>query len=270
MLPTSTDSTGSDHLIDAKLSINKAYWEICGLKSWRWARKRKQFASTGKLDVTASTISGATVTLSAVVTPSVAGRKFFMETDGIPCRIASHTAGSATLTLETSYVGTATSGNGTIFLDEILIATDILAYPLITELHWGDEILVIPEGEALSEFPRNIYGAPRAQYATFITEDTLRLMPWTYDARLFECAYNYRPAALDFTGVDPGDTPIIPQDNRIVIMQRALEMIYSDKRDGRLANIQREVKETLSNMSSSESTFNKPRIHIPRNFRVAP
>lgn len=270
MLPTSTDSTGTDHLIDAKMYLQKAYWEIFALKPWRFARTRKQFVSTAKVDVTVNSISAATVTLSSVLSPSTAGRKFFMVSDGIPCRISAHTSGTASLTLETSYTGSETSGSGEIYLDEIEVATNILAYPLITELHFGDEIEVIPEGEALKEFPRNIYGESRAQYATFINDTTIRLMPWTNEARLFECAYNYRPVALTFDGVPATDTPDIPQDSRIVILQRALEMVYSDKRDGRITIAQNELRETLGKMGSVDATFARPRIHLPRGFRVAP
>lgn len=270
MLPTSTDSTGTDHLIDAKLALQKAYWEIFALKPWRFARKRAQFNSVAKVDVTVNSISGTTVTLSASIASSMAGRKFFLVSDGIPARISAHTAGTATLTLETAYTGSATSGVGEIFQDEVTVATDILAYPLITELHFGDEILVIPEGEALSDFPRNIYGAPRAQYASFINDTTVRLMPWTHEARLFECAYNYRPSPLTFDGVAGTDTPAIPRDSRVIIMQRALEMIYSDKRDGRITIVQNELRETLGKMGSVESTFGKPRIKPKRGFRVAP
>src|SRR2546426_1146749 len=207
ILPTSVDLSNTDHLIDAKLYINKAYWEIIALKPWRWARKRTEFNSTAKIDVGVNSIVGTTITLSATLTPSVAGRKFFLNSDGIPFRIATHTSGTDTLTLNVAYTGPETSGSGMVFLDEITVASDILAFPIVTELHWGDEIIVIPEGEALSEFPRNIYGAPRAQYATFITQDKIRIMPWTFDARHFECAYNYRPDPLDFTGAGAGDTP---------------------------------------------------------------
>lgn len=270
MLPTSTDPTGTDHLVDAKLAIQKAYWELCALKPWRWARKRVQFVSTAQRDVTVNSIAGTAVVLSAVVTPSVAGRKIFLNNDGIPNRIAAHTIGTDTLTLEASYTGSSTSGGAVIYLDEITVAADILSFPHITELHFGDEITVIPEGEALNEFPRNIYGAPRAQYATFITDSIIRLMPWTNEARLFECAYNYRPDPLDFSGTGSPDTPILPRDSRVAIVQRALEMLYSDKRDGRLQVVQGELRETLGKMGSSDSTFSKPRIHLPRGFRVAP
>src|SRR5712691_1382446 len=269
LLPDVTSTSGADHLIDAKLYINKAYREIIALKPWRWARKRLSFNSTGKIDVSANSIVGSTVTLSANITPSVSGRKFFMNSDGIPFRITAHTAGTAILTLETSYTGTTLSGSGMVFLDEIFVASDILAFPIITELHWGDEIIMVSEGEALSEFPRNIYGAPRAMYGTWITPDTIRIMPWTFDDRHFECAYNKRPAALDFLG-GAVDTPIVPQDSRVVILQRALEMVYTDKRDGRLTSAQSELRETLGKMGTIEATFIKPRIHIPRGFRVAP
>lgn len=269
ILPTETSETDADHLIDVKLYINAAYWEICALKPWRWCRRRKQFASVAETTGSVTSISGATVTLSATVATSMAGRKFYLDSDAIPHRISAHTAGTDTLTLETSYTGSEEDGTYTIFQDEIDTGqTDILAYPMIIELHWGDQLIVVPEGELLKNYPRNIFGTTRAQYAAFISDADIRIAPWTKDARLFEVIYNYRPSALTFDGDSGTDTPIVPQDSRIAIAQRALAKMYADKRDQRLELVQKEMDETLARMSATETTFGKPRLRGAASVRV--
>jgi hypothetical protein len=268
ILPTDTDTSNADHLIDAKLYIQKAYWDLCALKPWRWARRRKQFVSIGQVTGSVSNISSTTVTLSATVATSMAGRKFLMDSDGIPCRISAHTAGTDTLTLEVAYTGAATSGTYTIFQDEITVASDILAFPTITELHTGDDILVVPENELLQDYPRNVRGSVRTQYATFISDTQVRLCPWTYEPRLFEVTYNRRPSALTFDGVANTDTPVVPQESRAAIAQLALKLLYADKRDGRLQSVQAEFNESLHVMSAKEITFAKPRMFVPRRARI--
>lgn len=268
MLPTETATSAADHLIDAKSYINAAYWEVCALKPWRWARKRAQFRSTAAVTGSAS-VDDATVTMGAAQETSMAGRKFMFDADGIPHRIDSHAALTTTLTLQTNYSGTVTSGPFTIFDDEITVASDILAFPVVTSLQWGYELKPIPEAESYQRFPRNIFGTVRSVYYSFISDAEIRLVPWSQEAQLFECAYNYRPDPLDFAG-GAADTPIVPRDNRMLIALRALEKIYADKRDSRLGVIKEEVAEMLSKMSSTETTFLKPRIYVPRGFRVSP
>mgnify|MGYP003393930619 FL=1 len=271
MLPTESNTEASqDHYIDAKLYVNQAYWDMCGIKAWRWARKQLQFSSIGSTAVTISSISGSTVTLSATLTPTALGKKIYFDSEGIPNRITAHTAGTSSLTIQNaSYTGDSTSGTATIYNDEVSVATDILGFPVITELHWGDFLIPIPEDEALQKYPRNIFGTTRAKYYTFINSSTIRIMPWTTSARLFEIAYNYRPAALDFTGAGAGDTPILPQESRFILVPKALQLLYKDKRDGRLAAIGQELKDKMDNLTSSELTLIKPRIWVRRGSRVS-
>lgn len=268
ILPTATSEADADHLIEAKLYAQAAYWEICALKPWRWARKRAQFNSVAQVTGSVTTISGADVTLSATVASSLAGRKFMLDAETIPHRILTHTAGTADVVLQTDYTGTATSGTYTVYDDEFTAASDILAFPVISDMHsWGN-IQVIPEGEMARRFSRNTFGNTHAAYAAFISDTEVRIVPWTTEARLFEISYNYRPDPLTFDGTALTDTPILPRDSRVAIAQRALLKIYSDKRDERTEMLQVEFDETLSRMSSTESTFVKPRIHIAPNFRV--
>jgi hypothetical protein len=274
LLPTiaSSDTASiatTDRLIDAKLYLNNAYLEVCALKPWRWNRKRTQFASIAEVTGSVTLIAAATVTLGATIAASMAGRKFVMDADGIPARISAHTAGSATLTLAVDYTGSATSGSFTIFQDEITVATDILAFPTIREMHNGDWVDLISERELEEIYPRNVYGTSRSRRAAFISDSVIRLAPWNTDRRLFECTYSYRPSPLTFDGVAATDTPILPTDARRIIADRALEMVYSDKRDAREAVARRNVQEIFQRLSATEVTFAKPRMWVKRGQSVS-
>lgn len=270
ILPGDTDEMTADHLIDTKIAINQAYWWLCGYRSWRWARKFPpvQFISTAKVTATVSSISGNTLTLSAALSPSMADRKVFLDAEGIPHRVDTHQSGTTSVVLETNYVGTQTSGACTFFQDEITVASDILAFPNIQELHLGDDLDVISESEFRHRIPRNVREGTRSEYAAFITDSKIRIGPWTAEARLFECSYNYRPDPLTFDGNSVTDTPIVPRNNRICIGLKALVDLFGDKRDGRIEVIQKQLETCVQAMGTIETTFAKPRGYVPRGHRV--
>lgn len=270
LFPNDTVIANADRIIDAKLHLNQQYLQVCASRPYRWARKDppRQFVSVAKQAVTMNSVSGAAVTLAATIATSQAGRKFYLEADGIPCRIDTHTAGSAVLNLVTAYPGTGTSGAAVIFMDEITVASDILAFPVIRELHTGDDLEVIPEEEFSRLYPRNISDRTRARHAAFVTNAKLRLGPWTTDARLFECAYNYRPTLLDFTGAAATDTPILPQEGRALPGLYALHSLMGDKRDARLVNIEKEIGRLEALLTGAEVSFAKPRTYVRPGARV--
>lgn len=259
----------ADRLIDTKIGLNQAYWEICGLKPWRFARARKQFATTASDSVTASSISGATVTLGASIATTRAGRKFILDGDSIPHRIQAHTAGTNTLTLETAYVGTSTSGAGTIFQDEIATGlTDILGFPHLVHLETGRTFELISENALREMAPRNTWGSDRSCYGAFLDASTIRIAPWTTRPSLFELAYNRRPPALTFDGT-ANDVPILPQDYRVIIGDRTLERLYPAKRDSRGQQISAFTSDTYNLMLSHELSFSRPRVYVPPGRSVA-
>jgi len=273
ILPTATDESTADRLIDGKLYLNEAHWWLCARRPYRWARKSppQQFVSIAQDEVTASVIAGATVTLSATLTPSRAGRKFMVDSDGLPHRISAHTAGTDTLTLVTAYTGDATSGAGRIFQDEITVATDILAWPSIIEVRNRSELLLVSEAELRQITAANSRSVDRrVRYGAFITDSVLRIAPWTTAARLFECAYNYRADALTFDGVAGTDTPIVPRTFRQAIAWRAEVKVANDRRDFDRAKVaQGELDEILASMDAVEIGFQKSRRFVPPGHRVS-
>jgi hypothetical protein len=263
ILPTrSTPGTTDDRYLDAKGYVQQAYWDLCAMRPWRWCRKRVQFVSPPASEVAVLSIVGATVTLSAALAATQAGRKFYMNAESIPHRIQAHTAATAVLTLATAYTGTVGAGAATIFQDEVTVAPDILAFPRVKELHTGDDLEVVPEAELDKMAPRNILHHVRATYGAFIGPDTLRIVPHTTATRLFECAYNYRPVALTFDANVATDTPIVPQQRRITIGDYALVRLYTDKRDGRRTQAEADVSLGLQELSGTEISFGKPRTYV--------
>jgi hypothetical protein len=275
LFPNDTTIANADRNIDAKLYATGGYWDFCGARPWRWARLDPpiQVLSTAKQAVTANSISGATVTLSATIATTQAGRKFYLDADAIPHRISAHTAGTAILTLVTTYAGSGTSGAGTIFLDELTLTSgdDILAYPLLKEMHAAyDEVTIIGEAEFITKFGRNVQSADsvRRRFAAFITENKVQLGPWPTEARLFECSYNQRPSPLTYDGVAGTDTPVCPRNQRELIGLYGLRRLLIDKRDKRVEIIDAEIREKLALYSSHEISFSRPRVYVRRGSRV--
>lgn len=267
ILPGLEETSTADREIDGAMYINHSYWKVCGLHPWRFNRKSPpaQFLSVAKDAVTVNSIVGATVTLSATIAATRAGRKFFLDSEGVPHRILAHTAGSAVLTLATSYSGTLTSGAGTIFQDELTVASDILAFPSITDLSTGLPLRLVSEQELRERAPRPTTSPSQtARLGAFITESVLRIAPWTDTARLFECAYNYRPDPLTFNGVEATDTPIVPRQYRAVIAWDALATLLVDRRqlDKAKAVRETEVAPLIDLMQRSSLTFSKPRVFV--------
>ncbi len=274
ILPTAGDESQADRLTEAKLYLQDAYWWVCRQRPYRWARRNPplQFTSVAEVEVTVATIAGATVTLSASLASSVEGRKLMLDADGVPHRIGAHAAGSASLTLVTAYTGETTSGAGRIFQDEVTVAGDILAWPTLKEVRTGAHWRIVPEAELDEIAPANTASLTRnVRYAAFITASKIRLVPWTREARLFECSYNYRPSPLTFDG-SPTDTPIVPPDFRAVIAWRAAWKLAHDRDQGstkRAQALKEEVDDLLQQLQAVEVGFQQPRTYVPRGHRIS-
>ena len=265
IIPSDMDTTNANRVIDAKLYLDDAHWTICAMRNWRWARKDPpvQIASTAKVTATVSAIAGSAVTLSANLSPSMAGRKFYLDGEAIPFRVSTHTAGSSAVVLAATYTGDLTSGACTFFQDEMTVATDILSHPTLRELHTGDWFEVIPEAEFRRLYPRNVNESIGARHGAFITSSKVVIHPWTTGARLFECSYNVRTDPLTFDGAAT-DTPLLPRERRQLLVPWALRKLLPDKRDGRLEVIEREIANELQLLSGADITFAKPRTYVRR------
>ena len=232
-------ATSDRYAADVKAAIRKEYWEILCLEPWNFALASSPgvITTVAAQDVTVSSISGATVTLSATIATSQAGRKFYLDANQSMYRISAHTAGTATLTLDATYVEDQTSGAATIFQDEYSLASTAMRVwdPLYLRGQFEGElpIIGIKEFKARDGQHISVMGPPEA--ATEIRRDSsgymrLQLAPWSEDRVNIEYDYTVFHD-LDFTGAGAGDTPKLPREDRWIIGERALWTLFRNKDD---------------------------------------
>lgn len=110
-----------------KRSINTEYRDIASRKRWDWLKKfisltHKKYISTGTAAVTQSSHS---VTLTSA--PSISVKDYWVRFDGNEetYRVAQHTAGATTLTLQSTYTGSTSSAVGyKLWTDRLPLPTD--------------------------------------------------------------------------------------------------------------------------------------------------
>jgi hypothetical protein len=178
-----------------KRDINQIYLqEICPDQDWVWLNRKielqhKAFFSTGTV-----TVTNGSVTATITTAPSYTCKNFLFSVDGYNevYRIASHTASSLTITLESPYTGTSDSGL------TFKIWADTLALPADCEntktIRHGFRTTPL-EGLGDREFKRLVASGPRAvnrpcNYSTGALVD-----PAPYDSITSLPATTYRSAA---------------------------------------------------------------------------
>jgi hypothetical protein len=168
----------------------------------------------------------------------MAGRKFYVNSNQAIYRVSAHTAGTAILTLDASYIEDETSGTGTIYQDEYALNANCMRLWSPMRLRGGlkGEIEVIND----KEFEARYGGAWNAavgftDVAREIRQDSsgnkqIQVAPWPEDAINIE--YDYTEYHnLDFSGAGAGDTPKLRKEDRWVIAERALFVLYRNKND---------------------------------------
>lgn len=242
VLKTGGQSTAAtdDYAADVRSAIRKEYWRILKAEPWTWALSPTPgvLTTTAKTAVVVSSFSGATVTLSANLSPSQAGRKFYMDGNQSMYRITAHTSGTNTMTLDATYVDTPTGGNATIYQDEFAI--DATAMRLWGPLNLRGQFEGIIDLINQTDFKAR-YGSSRVtavgltEVATEIRQNSagakqIQIAPWTEDQINIE--YDFTPFHdLDFTGAGAGDTPHLRQEDRFVIAEYALWSLFRVKDD---------------------------------------
>jgi hypothetical protein len=155
-----TDTVSKNRI---KADVQRAYLqEIMPFHQWPWLRNKihvqtEAYHATGTATVTQNSV---TVTLSESVTHSRSGYYFSVDGQNDIYKISSHTAGSATLTLDVPYISTTSStAKFKIWTDSIPLPADAMEILQVT--HPG---LVRPiEGVGLQELRRIQAMAPKAE-----------------------------------------------------------------------------------------------------------
>jgi hypothetical protein len=262
-------SAGDDYADQAKAAIRSNYWEIRCMEPWWWAMSPtpKVITTVASQNVTASSITGATVTLSGNLTPSVAGQKFFLRSTQAMYRILTHTAGTNILGLDATFIETITSGPGVIYQDEYdLDATCMKIWdPLWLRGQFEGPIDLINEREFKVKYGwTQISATGLTEVAREIRPNAagnmrIQVAPWSqtqlnieYDFTLFH--------DLDFSGAGAGDTPTMPLEDRWVVAERALGILWRNKNDmladAALVRAQSKL-ETMRDKATTSATRNR-------------
>jgi len=254
LLDAGQSSSASDgYFSEAKRYVRKGYWNLLTRARWPWALSPTPGVITteAKQDVTVNSISAATpavVTLSASIATSQANKKFYVENDQSIYRIAAHTAGTDTLTLDAKYVDTTTAGSAVIFQDEYdLPSTMLKVWDPLSVRGWRYDTIKLWEKERFEQ----VYGrgtlnigfgpieaacevAPSAYSAGALgLTRRVRFAPWSEEALNIEFDYTLFHN-LDFDGNnDDGDTPHVPREWRHVIVDLAVFEMFVLKDDSK-------------------------------------
>lgn len=236
-----TQSLTDQYATTVKMAIQQEYKSVLAHDQWYWAKAQQPAVLTtvARIQAVTQSIAGAVVTLLSPIASSVVGRKYFVNSNQAYYRILSHTAGSASLTLDASYVEAQQGGPSTIYQDEYALAATCLRpwTPLRIRGQWERDVEVISEKEFRARYGWSTTTAisiPEA--ATVLRTDinqvpVLMLAPWTTDAINIEYDWVAVPPTLTFNGAAATDTPNIPAHYRWVIYQRALSQLFATKND---------------------------------------
>lgn len=264
-----------------KPAIHQAYWTLLGLRDWPFARAEtpKVVSTVAKTTGTVSSISGATVTLSATIAATQAGKKFYIDANQAVYRISAHTAGTATLTLDATYVEDATTGAFTIYQDEYSLATDVIVPygPFALRGQYEGDIDLMDRQEFRARYGNNpgqtlglIEAVSIIRYSFDDADQApmIQVAPWSETAVNLEYEYAERHV-LTFDAVASTDTPKVPREYRWVVGEWALWLLFRKKADDGLVPTDRNIQAGLMAMTDRyRSQANRPRFYTRPRFTL--
>lgn len=253
-----------DYAATVKACLRKEYAEFLQMHKWWFglARRPAVLAIQPLQTVTAVTISGATVTLSSVIATSQADNKFCLQADGIPYRVISHTAGTNTLTLDTTYVEAQRSGAAWIYQDEYLAPSDCMKPwgPLRSRSNYQHIVDLLPDKQYDELYgswrlfgPRPVaagkIGAGYQDPLTGQMQHVLTFAPLSDQALTLEFQYTKR-VTLDFSGSLATDAPVLPEEDRWVLAEKALWTLWRNKNDDLADSAELKAQKKIETMLS--------------------
>jgi hypothetical protein len=191
---------------------------------------------TGSVAVTADS---AAITFAVAPAASVAGRRFFVDSDttGTVYRILTHTATSTAATLDSNFLGlTNLAAAMHVIKDEYDLPANFLG-PIHRHSLQGPvtpgHLLWISQEEMEAMSPTLARGGwPR--YVAVVADRKARIRPWPIEARRYEVTYIAHPGTLTFTGTAPTDSlNIYPPEYGEAVGLLACADLFIDKDDDR-------------------------------------
>lgn len=244
-----SSSASGEYADDGKRAVRKAYWAVLAHARWPWAMATTPnvIAVQAVRRVSVQSISGTAMTLTATLAPTAALWKVYLEANQAVYRVTAHTSGTASLTLDASYVESETSGSAVLFKDEYALPTSVLRVwdPMWPRGWYDNPIPLIDKPMFEQQYGRGAYGfgsglieaACEIHPESFDgTSDNMvrqvRFAPWSEDAVNIEHDYT-KFHDLDFSGTDDVDTPRIPREHRSVISDLAASLLLLGKDDSK-------------------------------------
>lgn len=280
------DPNDTNEIVRIKRDINLVYRdEVVPKRRWKWlmghvAIRHEAYIADGTVSMTPAS---ATITFSVPPLASVAGYQFAVDNYSEIYKIESHTAGSATATLATAYTGALNAAaTYKIWTDEVALPTNLRE----TFEVWHDFSTDPMRPVGLQDFRRQSKSDPRFQarplyYTTYDyadpspgdgehESDRYRLMlvypSLSEKTTTLKIDYVKEIGSLDADG----DEPVLPIEDRIVLVYGALERAWRRARNPEEAANNRALFERkLALMEGRvEDTFDTPQL-APRSEYMA-
>lgn len=280
-------STDTETIARIKLDINMVYEnEVVPYKRWIWltgntkvVHKAYYSASTASM-----TVNSATVTLATAPSVSLGSFEgYLFAVDGFDeiYEVSAHTAGSTTVTLTSTYLGTTNAtASFKIWRDRITLPTDLREVVEVT--HQRNKHNMI--GQGFQEFRQTVAESPKAEDFPFYFNvsnyyDPTPLTDETetdrYRIMRIHPALTQQPVTLHIdyvkeisTLVDDGDEPVIPSEDRIILVYGALERAWNRMRNPEAAQYNRQLFQAkLARMAGKvEDGFDRPKLTVDHRY----
>lgn len=248
---------------------------------WPWAQVNNTPLSVlGPVTLGTVTVTNGltSITFSIAQPDSLAGRKFYLDAEGVVYTISAHTAGTTTATLATAYLGTSAIAQAYhVVQDEYDLVANFLRplqKPFLRDMHGNCHCELIDEDELKWKYsyPGNI-GTP--EKVAMIGPKRLIFGPvpsasklYTYDY-LKHPTYGYTGNELQFDGSANDVVIISPPEDGQVLEFYALAHLLNDKNDPRGRTFAEATVVKLADMRTFGLKLRKPRAWIRPGFRVS-
>ncbi len=255
-----TDGT-SDYAAEVLTYLNNVYYQVCRggselspsiYEDWAWLRKPlpgtlilKPAINAGTVTVTQNSTG---ITFTSGPAPDVDNYFFKVSTHPDVFRIAAHTAGSTSATLDSVYTGPTVSGAGyTLYILEYNLASDVMRIvaPMRTrvavagewceyKIHRSDPDTMddsYPPGQIIAGVPdlfaevgETTQGTRRIRFNRYISPSLTNYVRVEYE-------YLVRPTTLTSPGTS--EEPVLPLEWRHVLADFVLAYLFGAKDDSR-------------------------------------
>jgi hypothetical protein len=272
---TALSGTTSDYLEASKRYCLRAYYEFLKLYPYPFALKDPPGVISTYATVTGTAIctkGSASVTLGVAVTPSMAGRKFQIDSQGIMYRITAHTTGTTAVTLDATYKEDTVSGGAyTIFEDEYTLASDCMKpWKFWYRNSPETEIEIDSSSNLITCFPDRASTDCAPMKVAYVKGNKVRFSAYFDSAVSIEYEYTARPDALSYDSSASTDTPVIPIEHRHILADWVLYYLQLDKNDSRANITIQEINRNIADLKQWYLPLSAPRLTPKRGRSLAP